>query len=339
MPITLNDYASLLKDEMAQGLYMNMQRMNDVLKIFPVVEVGSLVVRGSRWDTLPTHAFRKLNAEFSESTGTLKPVEDRLAIFGGKFSEDEAFEQMKDTLFRDPVEQQFAMHAKASERGIMYNLIAGDVDTDPDGFDGLYKRISDTDYFAAAQTISASGTTDSLKVHASAANSQAFFDKLDEAIYQAGLYGVPEAGSAKGALLMNKNSYLGLQKAARLAGFSMYTKDVLGYTWNVYRDLPLIDVGLQRDKSTEIIGDAYDPGDGGDDSSRIFVVRFSEPDGNIESPGSDGLTLVQAGPLRRLGPIASLTSREWGMEWILGVAHVGDEYCVSLLEDFKMAAS
>ncbi len=68
-------------------------------------------------------------------------------------------------------------------------------------------------------------------------------------------------------------------------------------------------------------------------------MRFSEPDGNIESPGSDGLTLVQAGPLRRLGPIASLTSREWGMEWILGVAHVGDEYCVSMLDDFKMAAS
>jgi hypothetical protein len=339
MPITLNDYASLIKDEMAQGLFMNMQRANDVLKIFPVVEVGALVVRGSRWDVLPSHDFRKLNADFNESTGSLKPVEDKLAIYGGKFSEDEAFEQMKNELFRDPVEQQFAMHSKAIERGLMHHLVNGDIDTEPDGFDGLYKRISDTSYFAAAQTVSASGTTDALKVHASATNSQSFLDKQDEGIYQAGLFGVPEAGVPKGAILMNKNSYLGIQKAARLASYSLYVRDLLGYTWNTYRDLPLIDVGLQRDKSTEIIGNTYDPGDGGDDSSRIFIVRFSEPDGNIESPGSDGLTLVQAGPLRRLGPIASLTSREWGMEWILGLAHVGDEYCVSMLVAFKMAAS
>lgn len=339
MPISLNDYAGLLKDEMAQGIFQNMQRMNDVLKIFPVVEVGSFVVKGARWDILPTHAFRKLNASFSESTGTTEPVEDRLAIFGGKFSEDEALEQLKDKLFRDPVEQQFLMHAKANERGIMDTLINGDIASDPDSFDGLYKRLSDTKYFASAQTVSASGSTDSLKVLASAANSQQWFDKLDQAIYQAGLYGVPDASNPQGALLCNKTTYLGFQQAARKASWSLYTKDMLGYTWNMYRGLPIIDVGLKRDKSTDIIGDAYNPGDGDTDSSRVYVVRFSEPDGNIESPGSDGFTLVQAGPLRRLGPIPSLTSREWGMEWIVGAAHVGDEYCVAMLDDFKMAAS
>jgi len=338
MPVSLTDYVNLIKDPMSLGLYKNLVRMSDIVKLFPVTNHGSLTVEGLRWDELPEHGFRKLNATFSESTGTTQPAEDSLAIFGGKFSEDEAFERFSESLYRDPVEQQFAMHTVAMERGIAQNVINGDTSSTPDGFNGLYARFDSGD-FPSSQVISASGTTDSLKVHASAANAQQFFRKLDEACYAAGIWGPQKDNAASGAILMNKTSFLGIQYAAQLAGYTLYTRDVLGYHWFSWQGLPFVDVGKQRDKSTEIIGDTYDPGDAGNDSSRIFIVRFSEPDGDIDSPGSDGLSIVQVGGFARLGPIATLTAREWGLQWILGLTHIGDDYCAALLEDFKMAAS
>lgn len=338
MPVSLVDYTSLIEDEYTLGLFENLYRLSDIVKLFPVVEVGSLTVRGERWETLPTHAFRKLNDSFSDSTGTTAPVEDRLAISGGEFKVDKAYQKLNDPLLRDPVELQFDMHTKTQERWIAYNIISGDIDSDEDGFEGLYKRFSSGD-FPSSQVISASGTTDSLKVLETEASARTFFEKLDEALYMAGLRVAPETGSAPGAILMNKNSFLGFQQAAIKTNLSIYVQDLLGYSWYTYRGLPLVDVGLQRDQSTEIIGNAYDPGDGDDDSSRIFIVRFAEPDGVIESPGSDGLCIVQAGSYETLGPEEYLTYEKWGLQWILGIAHVGDDYCAALLENFKMAAS
>ena len=339
MPISSVDYASLIKDSMAQGLYENLFRMNDVLKLFPITEVGSLVVRGERWATLPTPGFRKLNDTYTESTGTTEPVEDRLAIVGSRFTEDDAYDQLKDPLYRDPVQLQFDMHLKSKERFLAQEIINGDISSTADGFDGLVTRLADTSKFAAAQSIQASSGNDTLKVLADAASARTFFDKFEEAAYQCGLHGVTEGGNAKGAAFMNKTTLLGIQQAARLAGYTMYTKDVLGYTWPAFLNIPFVDVGLQRDKSTEIISSAMTALDAGSDSTHIIFARFAQPDGHIESPGSDGISIVQAGGFRRLGPIETLTATEWGWEWIMGLASIGDEYCLSRLHNFTMAAS
>jgi hypothetical protein len=338
MPVSIVDYESLIKDPLSLGMFQNLRRMNDILKLFPVVEVGSLVVRGEKWATLPSHAFRSLNEDFTDSTGTTEPEEERLAIAGGMFKVDKAYGKLKTPLYRDPTQQQLDMHNKGLNRFITHNMINGDVDADPKGFEGLFKRFASGD-FAAAQVVSASGTTDSLKVLASATNAQQFFDKLDEAIYQAGLFETPESNTARGALLMNKTSFLAIQAAARLTGYSINVRDLLGYTWTSYRNLPFVDVGLKSDQSTEIIGNAYNPGDGGNDSSRILVVRFSEADGDIESPGSDGCAILQAGGYEVLGPEDHLTYEYMGIQWIMGIGHIGDEYAAAMLDDFKMADS
>lgn len=338
MPVSIVDYESLIKDPLSLGMFQNLRRMNDILKLFPVVDVGSLVVRGEKWSTLPTHAFRSLNEDLTDSTGTTEPEEERLAIAGGMFKVDKAYQKLKTPLYRDPAQQQLDMHNKGLNRFITYNVINGDVDDDPKGFNGLYARFASGE-FGADQVVSASGTTDSLKVLADATNARQFFDKLDRAIYAAGLFETPESNTARGALLMNKESYLGIQAAARLAGYSLYVKDLLGYTWTSYRNLPFVDVGLKSDQSTEIIGNTYDPGDSGNDSSRIFVVRFSEADGDIESPGSDGCAILQAGSYEVLGPEDHLTYEYMGIQWIMGIGHIGDDYAAALLDDFKMAAS
>jgi hypothetical protein len=339
MPVSLVDYTSLIEDEYTLGLYENLYRMSDIVKLFPVVEVGSLTVRGERWETLPSHAYRKLNDSFTDTTGTTAPVEDRLAIVGGEFKVDKVYEKLTDPLLRDPVDLQFDMHNKALERKIANDVFNGDIDSDEDSFDGLWKRFTSLDFPASQQIRANDAAGAELHVHADQASARKFFEKLDEALYQAGLRGAPPEGTAPGALFMNKTTFLGFQKAAVLANLSVYVKDLLGFSWYTYRGLPLVDVGLQRDRSTDIILDTYDPGDGGSDSSRIYVCRFAEPDGVIESPGSDGLVIVQAGSYEALGPEEYLTYEKWGIQWVLGIAHVGDDYCAAVLRDFEMAAS
>ena len=339
MPVSLVDYTSLIKDEYTLGLFEDFYRMSDIVKLFPVVEVGSLVVRGERWKTLPEHDFRKINDTFTDTTGETEPVEDRLAIYGGEFRIDKVYNKLTDTLLRDPVDLQMDMHNRAMERGIANHIFNGDVDTEPDGFNGLMKRFTDLK-FAADQRVNVSpGAGAELHVHANEANARAFFEGLDEALYMAGLRAAPEKGTAPGAMFLNKESFLGFQKAAIMANLTVYVQDLLGYTWYTYRGIPLVDVGLQRDRATEIIGNAYDPGDGGSDASRIYITRFAEPDGAIDSPGSDGLVLVQVGSYESLGPEEYMTYEKWALQWVLGMAHVGDDHCAALVEGFEMAAA
>jgi hypothetical protein len=338
-PVSIVDYENLIKDPASLGLFRNLRRMNPIINVVPVVEVGRLVVSGQEWDTLPAMQFRDVNEQFTDDTGTTKPVEERLAVLGGSFKSDRLFDKLNDQMYRDPVQQQFDFWNKTIDRGVTDNFFNGDIDTQPKGFNGLYKRFGLTGGFPSASVISASGSTDSLKVHADAASAISFFEKLDEAIYTAGLSGLMVDGTPRGALFLNKTSYLGIQKAAKMTDFSIDQIDLLGYTWKSYAGIPLVDVGVKHDKSTDIILDTYDPGDGGNDSSRIYVCRFSTPDGDIDSPGADGLSLVQAGGYGVLGPEEYAEYRRWALQWVLGVCHIGDSYCTSVLEDFKMAAS
>jgi len=344
MPIALTDYANLIKRPGDLGVFKDLFRMSDVLKVFPVVEVGSLTVRGLKWDTLPSTAFRKIGGSYTESRGTTKPTEDFLAIHGGRFSSDIAYDDLKgQQMFRDPVDQQWEMFEVAMERVLMEHVINGSIDDDPDSFNGLYKRTTDPEKINAACTVDLATGGDSLKILADAASAQKFFqDGLDPLLYQMGLYN----GNSKGVLFMNSTMILAIQAAARLTGWSINVVDMFEKKWLEYRGNLFIDVGLQRDQATEIITNAYDPGDGGADSTRIFAVRLTAPtdtDDPLEAlndPGVSGLTLVQAGMMKRLGPEPSeLTQVLYGIEWKLGMAHVGDTRCIGLLKGFKGAAS
>ena len=342
MPVTIVDYQNLVKDPLTLGLYKNFYRLGgNVIKLFPVVSVGSLTVKGQRWNTLPTHDFRKLNTPgWTPSTGTTEPEEDRLAIFGGEYSLDKVLtESLKQPMLRDPKTMQIDMHTVAMDRGITYNVFNGDISTEPDGFDGLNARITAGRIVAANNIDCMPANTDCLKVLASAANAKTFVDFLDDAIAYTGLADPTQSNTVRGAIFTNLMGRRGIEKAFKLAEYSVQTKDMLGYTWSTYRGLPLVDVGLQRDRATEIISNVVDPGDGGNDSTYVYIVRFAEPDGDVDSPGSDGMTLIQVNGIQNLGPEDYNTYQKWALQWILGLCHVGDDYCVARLHSLRFAAT
>lgn len=89
MTVTLVDAAKLSKDPLQKGFIMDLLRYGgDVMRILPFVDVNALQVAGDRWQTIPSSEFRKLNAGYTESTGTTEEIEETLFLLGGDVKVD-----------------------------------------------------------------------------------------------------------------------------------------------------------------------------------------------------------------------------------------------------------
>lgn len=323
--ITLNDYFKQSKDPFQKAMLADMLRFSDLMKIVPVDSVPALRVSGHRWQTLPSVAFRKFGAGYTESSGTTEEFTETLSLLGG----DVKFDRLASigTFVEDPVVTQMNMKAKAMAFKFNDALINGDAAVDGDSFEGLKKRVSN---MPSRQTIwldaNGNGTGASLKVLASEANEQTFLDSLHDAIkYCDGANG----------LLCNEKTQLGLGKVLRRLKLNTTMTDAYDHKWDTFQNVPLVDVGLKSDKSTEIITNTEAVAAA--DSTSIYAVRFDTDDGvrvidlegdhgpNVYDPLNGGE--MEAGPqkLRRI-------------DWALGLLHLS-QYSIVRIAGFKMAAS
>jgi len=327
MSVTIADWAKQTNDPMKKGLIMDLLRFSDLLRIVPFETVNGLQVSGLRWQTMPSVAFRKIGAGYTENTGTTEEIAETLFMLGGDVKIDRVLAGIGNTV-QDPLVTQMQMKAKALAFKFNDAFINGDQGVDPDSFEGLKKRVSN---MPSRMTIDLAQSTDSLKVLASSTNEHLFID----AIHQASKY-------VDGAthILCNETTWLGIGQVARRLNLYQQITDALGHTWTTFSTaggfVPFLDVGLKSDKSTEIITNTEDPGDGGNDASSIYVVRMDNTDGlrglslaghemNVYDPLTGGE--MEAGPqyLRRI-------------DWGVGLFNLS-QYCIARIKGFKMAAS
>jgi hypothetical protein len=270
MAVTLVDYAKQSKDPLRKGFIMDLLRYSDLLKLVPFDTVSGLQVSGTRWQTLPTAGFRKIGAGYTEGTGTVEDVLETLVALGGDVKIDR-FLTGNANVIEDPLTTQMRMKAKAVAFQFNDSFINGDQAVDQDAFEGLKKRNAN---MPARMTIDLAAAGDSLKVLASSTTEHQFID----AIHQANKF-------VDGAthIFSNETVYLGLGQVARRLNLFQTLTDAIGRTWNSISSgsaiLPFVDVGLKGDKSTEIITNTENPGDGGNDSTSIYVVRMDDDDG------------------------------------------------------------
>jgi hypothetical protein len=260
---------------------------------------------------MPSAGFRKLGGGYTESTGTVEPFTETLAILGGDFKFDRLAN--KGTFYEDPLRTQQEMKTKAVAFQFNDTLVNGDHAVDADAFEGLKKRVSN---MPARQTIDLAAAGDSLKVLANEANMQAFLDALHKAIKYV---------DGANALLCNETTQL--QFGSMLRRLKLWTTmtDQHEHVWETFN------------KTTEMITSTEDPGDGGNDSTSIYAVRFDTSDGvhAIELEGAGGPTVydplkgseMEAGPqyLRRI-------------DWPIGLTHKS-QYVICRIKGFKMAAA
>jgi hypothetical protein len=321
--ITLNDYAKAAKSPLAKGFIKDLLRASDLLKIIPIDTVDGLQVAGTRWQTMPSVAFRKIGGAYTESSGAMEEVAETLVALGGDVKIDRLLVKAKNTKY-DPLQQNMRMKAQAIALAIYNGVINGDQAVDPDSFEGLKKRISN---MPARQTVNLYNIDagDGYPILKDATHEHTFLDALHEILYK----------TNANYLLCNEAVYLGLGKLLRRLGLLETSTDAYGKKWNTFQGVPLVDVGLLSDKTTEIITNTENPGDGGNDCTSIYAVNFNTDDGvhllqlagtSPEPYDPNGGGESDSGPqyLRRI-------------DWAVGMFNLS-QYCAARLCGFRVAA-
>jgi hypothetical protein len=245
------------------------------MSLIPMKKVDSLSVVVTRWNSLPSVGYRKIGGTYTESTGQLQQVSEGVYALGGEIKFDRVFDLVKNNI-EDPAKTHTDMKIRALGFEFNNNLINGDHAVDVDQPEGINKRIAS--YLPSRQSISIGSALD---ITASAANMHKLVDYLHDAIDLAGMRSAPtikvKAGDKQpaktGAILVNRDMFLGFGRVLRRLGLLQTTQDAYGRTFDSFQGVPFIDVGLKADKSTEVITNAYGAAT---NETRVFVVRFGD---------------------------------------------------------------
>ena len=296
MPFSLADYAKIQTDPKRKMVITNMLRESAIMELMQYENTDTLSTVQVRWNTLPSAAFRKLGATYTASEGSYDEVWESLYALGGLIEIDRVYEKVRNPIV-DPRVDQVLQKTKSIMLTFNDYFINGDLAVDEDGFEGLKKRISN---MPARQTVSASGSTDILDPTASAANARKFLDKWEEAAYAAN-------DNDFQMIICNEKMMWGYGRVLRFLGASggplfdtatdFFEREVL-----TYKGARIVDIGLKKDQTTEIITLTEDPGDGGNDATSVYFVPVNLEDGvfgiqlaepDIEEGYKDGLVLRQ----------------------------------------------
>lgn len=315
MAVTLGHLAKIEVEPLRKGILMNLLRNSDVMSVLPFENVNSLRSIAVRWTTLPTVSFRRINEGYTPDEGDTEQVWESVYGFGGEIKFDRVFGKIGNTIISP---RQLQVNMKTEAMALTFNdyFINGDHASDEDGFEGLHKRIAGLPSRQRVQLGAASATAHDPT--ASAANARAFFDGLEEAHYKCNRGNVS-------AIFANEGVKWGLGKVARYAqitaggGTLDMTKDSFDRSIVTYKGVPVFDVGLKTDQTTEIITNTQAAADAGADSTSIYFVSF-----NI----NQGIMGIQLSPVEIYDPLGggeqeSTPTKLIRLDWWLGLAGFG----------------
>jgi len=310
MAVTLNDYAKQATQPLRKGIILNLLRQSDVLAEVPFETVNALSNIAIRWNTLPDAGFRKINAGYTEGGGTTEQITEAVKGLGGDVDFDRVFDKVSNYI-EAPRVTQTKMKTKAVASVFNYYFVKGSPTLDADGFYGLEYRV---DNLPSRQKIAVGVAGTPHDATASTANEHAFLDAFHE---------LNDLVGGASAYFCNRTMRLGVGRVLRRVGLLDVTKDQFEREVWSFGGAPIVDVGLQRDQATEIITDTEDPGDGGDDTTSIYAVRWGTDDGmlGIQLEPLEAYLVggedheLEAKPVKRLR-----------IDWWVGLAGFGSYY-------------
>lgn len=274
MAVTLSSVAKLMTEPLQKAIIQNILRESPLLDRMSFENVDSLTSIAVRWTQLPTVGFRRINEGYTANEGDVEQVYESVYGFGGEIEIDRVFGLIASSTIKDPRQLNIEMKTKAMALTWAYYFINGDHGTEPDGFEGLKKRISNS---PARQSIRASSTTDVLDPTAAAANARRFLDKWEEAAYKAN-------GGDYQLILCNEGMLYGLGRVLRYVGVSGgplldVTTDQFDREIMTYKGAPMLDAGLYVDQSTEIISASETAEDAGTDATSVYFIPVNTENG------------------------------------------------------------
>ena len=251
MSLTLLEAAKLAQTPLERGVIEVFPRESQVLLRLPFLTVSSDSYKYNLEEALPGIAFRGIGESYTESTGTVNPQTETLAIMGGFSDVDRALVKTQGNLNNIRAIHD-GLKAKAAALKFTSKFFKGDSETDPKEFDGLEKRLTGNQLLDMGS--SSGGDTLTLA-------------KLDELIDA--VQGGPDV------LFMNKTLRRKVSALVRAAGQAIETvSDAFGRQLTAYAGVP-IGVIENDETDTAILGfTEAAPGGGASVCSSIYAVKF-----------------------------------------------------------------
>ena len=240
--LTLADYSASPKP-LISGVADVLRDASKLMDILPFANVGALSVQVIREAGLPSVSWRRAGEDHGSSKGRVDLVQETAFSFGNYIDVDKMYVKNSNTLY-DARSLWTKQAVKSMAFAFNDKFITGNPEVDPDAITGINYRIQ-KDH--SANKIAGAGLDISPDAAALAANTQTFFDFLDQLLYD-----MPEGGSKY--LITNKTLLMRYWSLARQAGVLSVTKDQLGRELYQYKNATFIDAGYKSDQTTQIIG-------------------------------------------------------------------------------------
>ena len=293
MAVTLAQAALLSENSLQRGVIETFVQLSPVLDRLPLMDIEGNAYAYDTELALPGVAFRLVNEAYVESTGTVNQSTESLVILGGDADVDRFIVQTRGNL-NDQRAVQTRMKVKAASYLFQDTFFNGDVTVNAKAFDGLKKRLTGAQVFAAGANgipVLGNGGTDS----------QAFFDQLDALVAA-----VPGLDGTNGAIYA-RSAIIGKIRSAgrRLGGVDTVREDTTGKRVVQWNGISVLDPGATA-AGVDILPQTETQGTAAGTSGSIYAVKFgeNETDGGVTGLTNGGvmvddLGLLQSQPVYR----------------------------------------
>jgi hypothetical protein len=293
MALTLAQAAVLSQNDLQRGVLEMFVQESPVLDRLPLMSIEGNAYAYNAEATLPGVAFRSVNEAYTESTGTFVQATESLVILGGDADVDRFLQQTRGNL-NDQRAEQTALKVKAASYKFQDHFFNGDVAVDTKGFDGLKKRLTGNQVFAAGTNgipVLGNGGTDT----------HTFLDQLDNLLSR-----VPGINAGNGVIYANSSILAKIRSAGRrVGGTDMVTEDMTNKRVLTWQGIPILDPGDNL-AGTPILPQTETQGTASGTVSSIYAVKFGQNENDRAVTGLtnggvmvDDLGFLQSQPVYR----------------------------------------
>lgn len=264
--VTLNDYAQVEKDALRKSVIDTFLMEADLMKHVPWETIGRLGTTLLRYKNIPSVAFRKINTAWTAAKGETDQRTEVVKDLGGMVDVDKLLVRAGGTVESVRAIQQY-LQIKAMAYEFNDKFINGDPTVTPDEIMGILKRVDGLNAAGyTSQYIDLGLTTDEGILHDSA-SMNAYVDHLEELVHAID-------GHSPDCLLMNGSVLLATRSILRRLQLLDTTKDQFGRVITMFGKVPIYDVGVKADQTTQIITTTETLGMSTGVGSSVYAVKF-----------------------------------------------------------------
>lgn len=249
MALTILEYAKTQQNDLLRGVVEVFAKTSPVLQLLPFQNIDGNAFQYNQEDVLPGIAFRGINEGYTEGTGILNPLVEKLKIMGGDADTDKFLIATQKSNAANRKQIDVAMKVKAAALSFTKSFFDGDETTFATEFDGLNKRLTGNQSIEAG-TNGADLTENML---------QRLIDAVD---------GRPSA------LLMGKKCRRQLFNLAKGSTILNVTQDAFGRQISTYADIPIF--VIEKDVNSAEILDFDETQGSSNITASIYAVRFED---------------------------------------------------------------